>query len=188
MLPRVHVATLVASAVVSLVAAGCGPGGSEGEGASSAEKQSHPLLGKHAPEFTAETVGGDGPKTLKAAHGKVLILDFWATFCDPCKKSFPKYQEIVDTFAGDVTILAVSIDEPDNVTKEQLLRFAKEHHAKFAIVWDKDGNAVEKYGVKSLKMPSSFVIDTEGTVRHLHVGFHDGEEAKITQEVKELVK
>jgi cytochrome c biogenesis protein CcmG, thiol:disulfide interchange protein DsbE len=188
MLPRVHIAAVVASAIVSLVAAGCGGGGSEGEGASDASKQSHPLLGKHAPEITAEPVGGDGPKTLKAAQGKVVILDFWGTFCDPCKKSFPKYQEIADKFPGDVAILAVSVDEPDNVKKEQLVTFAKENHAKFAIVWDKDHSAAEKYGLKSLTMPSSFVIDKEGTVRHLHVGFHDGEETKITAEVKELVK
>ena len=93
----------------------------------------------------AEAVGGDGPKSLKEAQGKVVILDFWGTFCEPCKKSFPKYQEIVDQFPGEVTVLAVSVDEPENVKKEQLVQFAKDNHAKFAIVWDKDHKAVEKY-------------------------------------------
>lgn len=145
-------------------------------------------MGKAAPEISAEAVGGDGPKTVKAAQGKVLILDFWGTFCEPCKKSFPKYQELVEQFPGDVAVLAVSVDEPDNVKKEQLVSFAKENHAKFAIVWDKDHSAAEKYDLRSLTMPSSFVIDKTGTVRHVHKGFKDGEEAQMAEEIKALLK
>lgn len=168
---------------LSLFAASCAGGG----GASDASGASHPLVGKAAPEITAEAVGGDGPKNFKAAQGKVVILDFWGTFCEPCKKSFPKYQEIVDQFPGDVAVIAISVDEPDNVKKEQLMQFARENHAKFSIVWDKDHSAAEKYGLRSLTMPSSFVVDKAGVVRHLHVGFKDGEEAKIAEEVKALM-
>lgn len=174
-------APLFFGAALSLLAASCAGGAAD---ASSAQ---HPLLGKPAPEITAEAVGGDGPKTLKAAQGKVVILDFWGTFCEPCKKSFPKYQEIVEQFPGDVAVVAISIDEPENVKKEQLLQFAKDNHAKFAIVWDKDHSAAEKYGMRSLTMPSSFIVDKAGVVRHLHVGFKDGEEAKIAEEVKALL-
>lgn len=176
----------LACASLSLLVAACG--GTEGGGASDASNKNHKLVGKPAPEITAEAVTGDGPKTIKAAQGKVVILDFWGTFCEPCKKSFPKYQEIVDQFPGDVTVLAVSVDEPDNVKKEQLVQFAKENHAKFAIVWDKDHSAAEKYDLRSLTMPSSFVIDKTGTVRHVHKGFKDGEEAQLAQEVKALLK
>jgi peroxiredoxin len=186
---RLPLTSIVASIALSLFAASCGGGSSESSsGASDASSKSHPLLGKAAPEITVETVGGDGPKTLKAAAGKVVILDFWGTFCDPCKKSFPKYQEIADQFPGDVAILAVAVDDPDNVKKEALVTFAKENHAKFAIVWDKDHSTSKKYGIDNLTMPSSFVIDKEGKVRHLHVGFHDGEESKITAEIKDLMK
>ena len=157
--------------------------------------RSRPVLGvggvvldrEAAPEINAEAVSGEGPKNMKAAQGKVVIIDFWGTFCEPCKKSFPKYQEIVEQFPGDVTILAVAVDEPETTKKEQLEQFAKENHAKFAIVWDKDHSAAEKYGMRSLTMPSSFVIDKGGVVRHLHVGFKDGEEKKINEEVKALL-
>ncbi|MFT3768753.1 MAG: peroxiredoxin family protein [Minicystis sp.] len=175
-------APVFACAALSLFAASC-----SGGGASDASHAGHPLIGKPAPEITAEAVGGDGPKNLKSAQGKVVILDFWGTFCEPCKKSFPKYQEIVDQFPGDVAVVAISVDEPDNVKKEQLTQFAKDNHAKFAIVWDKDHSAAEKYGLRSLTMPSSFIIDKNGVVRHLHVGFKDGEEAKIAEEVKGLM-
>jgi peroxiredoxin len=177
-------APLFACAALALSAASCAGGTGEAADASGA---AHPLIGKPAPEITAEAVGGDGPKTLKAAQGKVVILDFWGTFCEPCKKSFPKYQEIVDQYPGDVVVVAVSVDEPDNVKKEQLTQFASENHAKFAIVWDKDHSAAEKYGLRSLTMPSSFIIDKSGVVRYLHKGFKDGEEQAIIGEVKGLV-
>ncbi len=182
----VRALSLFACAALSLSAASCAGGG--GGGAADASGANHPLLGKAAPEITAEAVSGDGPKNLKSAQGKVVILDFWGTFCEPCKKSFPKYQEIADQFPGDVAVIAVSVDEPDNVKKEQLTQFAKDNHAKFSIVWDKDHKAAEKYGLRSLTMPSSFIIDKSGTVKYLHVGFRDGEDAKIAEEVKGLLK
>src|SRR5262245_33993015 len=95
-------APLFAGAALSLFAASCAGGGG---GAADASGPKHPLLGKPAPEITAEAVGGNGPKNIKSAQGKVVILDFWGTFCEPCKKSFPKYQEIVDQFPGDVAVL-----------------------------------------------------------------------------------
>jgi peroxiredoxin len=175
----------LACAALSLSVAACA--GNSGGGAADASGAGSPLVGKQAPELTAEAVGGDGPKTLKAAQGKVVILDFWGTFCEPCKKSFPKYQEIVDQYPGDVAVIAVSVDEPDNVKKEQLLSFASENHAKFSIIWDKDHSGAEKYGLRSLTMPSSFIIDKTGVVRHLHKGFKDGEEAVIAEEIKALI-
>jgi cytochrome c biogenesis protein CcmG, thiol:disulfide interchange protein DsbE len=174
-------ATVFAGAALTLPALGCSGGAADASGAKNA------LIGGPAPEISAEAVGGDGPKTLKDAQGKVVILDFWGTFCEPCKKSFPKYQEIVEQYPGDVTVIAVAVDEPETTKKEQLTQFASENHAKFAIVWDKDHAAAEKYGLRQLTMPSSFIIDKTGVVRHLHVGFKDGEEAKITEEVKALI-
>lgn len=170
------------SAALALSVASCAGGGS---GAGDASSKGG-LVGSPAPDFTAEPVSGDGPKTLKDAQGKVVILDFWGTFCEPCKKSFPKYQEIADQFPGDVAVIAVAVDEPDNVKKEQLTQFAKDNHAKFAIVWDKDHSAVGKY--KPPTMPTSYILDKTGVVRHVHVGFKDGEDAQIAEEVKGLLK
>jgi len=144
-------------------------------------------VGQPAPEFTAEAVAGDGPKSLKEAAGKVVILDFWATFCDPCKKSFPAYQKIVDDNGGQVVVIGVSVDEPDNATKDQLIEFAKQTGAKFPIVWDKAG-AIRGKLYEVPKMPTSYVIDKTGVVRHMHAGYEEGEDAKVAAEVKELLK
>jgi len=175
-------AALLAGAALILPALGC-----SGGGAADASGAKHPLLGAAAPELGSEAVSGEGPKTLKDAQGKIVIVDFWGTFCEPCKKSFPKYQEIVDQFPGEVTVIAVSVDEPDSTKKEQLTQFATENHAKFSIVWDKEHTAVEKYGMRSLTMPSSFIVDKTGIVRFVHVGFKDGEESKVAEEVKGLM-
>jgi peroxiredoxin len=178
--PRRALAPILAAAV-SLLTASCGGAAADARGAN------HPLLGKPAPELGADAVTGDGPKSLKAAQGKVVILDFWGTFCEPCKKSFPKYQEIVDQFPGDVTVLAVAVDDPELVKQEQVVQFAKDHQAKFAIVWDKSHKAAEAYGLRKLTVPSAFIVDKNGVVRHLHVGFTPGEEAQVLDEVKALM-
>lgn len=175
-------AALFATVAISLTAAGCG--GGSGAGPADASSQGG-LVGSAAPDITAETVTGEGPTSVKDASGKVVILDFWATFCAPCKKSFPKYQELVDQFAGDLAVIAVSVDDPDDATKEQIEEFAKETGVKFTIVWDKDKSAAKKYSPP--KMPTSFIIDKDGVVRHMHAGYEDGEEAKIADEIKALL-
>jgi len=175
--------SVLALALGSLALAGCSAA-DEG-GASNASGAQSPLVGAQAPEISAETVTGEGPKTLKDASGKVVIVDFWATYCDPCKKSFPKYQALVDQFGGELAVIGVSVDDPDDAKKEQLEQFVKSTGVKFSIVWDKDKSAAKRYSPP--KMPSSYIIDKQGVVRHLHAGYTDGEENKIATEIKELL-
>lgn len=177
-------AALLASSALALSAAGCGPQ-QDAKDPSADGGAAAALVGKPAPDFTAESVTGEGPTTLKDAKGSVVILDFWATYCGPCKKSFPKYQSLVEQFGGEVNVLAVSVDEPDGVTKDQIAEFAKATGVKFAVVWDKEQKAVKLYSPPT--MPTSFVIDKDGVVKHVHAGYKDGEEDQITAEVKALL-
>jgi hypothetical protein len=95
---------------VAVVAAGCSGGGSssggtvpDGDGtATPATSGGETPSGGGAAEIQGTFVTGEGPKTLADAKGKVVIIDFWATYCQPCKKSFPKYQELVEQFGGDL--------------------------------------------------------------------------------------
>jgi peroxiredoxin len=174
---------LLAGAALSLTLAACG--GGAGGGAETASGAEGGLVGKPAPDLTAEAVTGEGPKNVKDASGKVTIIDFWATFCGPCKKSFPKYQTLVDDAAGNLAVIAVSVDEPDDTDKAKIEAFVKETGVKFAIVWDKDHSLAKKYGVE--KMPTSFIVDKTGVIRHVHAGYADGEEDKIGEEVKALI-
>ncbi len=173
---------LFLGAALSLTAAACGGGAAAGGGAETGADGS--LVGKAAPDFTAEAVGGEGPKSVKEANGKVVIVDFWGTFCGPCKKSFPKYQELVDQFGGDLAVIAVSVDEPDT-EKSKLEEFIKTTGVKFSVVWNKDKSAAKSYGVET--MPTAFVIDKTGVVKFIHAGYHDGEEDKLAEEIKGLI-
>lgn len=157
-----------------------------GSGASDASGADKALVGKSAPEITADSVSGDGPKTLGEAKGQVTIIDFWATFCDPCRKSFPKYQELVDKHAGELVVIGVSVDDPEDVGNEEVMGFAEELNVSFPIVWDKERKTADVY--KPPKMPTSYVVDKKGVVRFVHAGYQADEAEIIAKEVEELIK
>src|SRR6187549_1224029 len=76
-------------------------------GPSSSAGEAHPLLGAPAPAFELREVGG-AEQSLAAHAGKVVIVDFWATWCQPCKQSFPVYQRLVERMGGALVVLGVS--------------------------------------------------------------------------------
>jgi cytochrome c biogenesis protein CcmG, thiol:disulfide interchange protein DsbE len=173
------------AAVVASVcgAAGCAAADDGGKGADSAG--SGGLVGNPAPDFSVKAiVGGKGTVSLKSLRGKVVLVDFWGTFCEPCKKSFPKLQDLNTKFsASGLQIVGISEDEADD--KDNIPSFAATYGAKFTLGWDEDKTVAKSY--KPQTMPSSFIIDKKGVVRYAHVGFHDGEEVEIEKEVKELL-
>jgi peroxiredoxin len=143
------------------------------------------LVGNPAPDFTAKTVHG-GPPTVSihAWRGNVVIVDFWGTFCGPCKKSFPKLETLSERYAGDgLRVVGISEDEEDD--KAKIPAFAYKYGAKFALAWDGDKSIAHQYDPAA--MPSTFIIDRRGVVRFVHAGFHDGEEAEIEKEVRSLL-
>lgn len=171
-------AALMGVAALSMGGAGCASNGTEAATPAAG-------TGSPAPELSAAYVTGEGPKTLADAKGKVVIVDFWATYCGPCKKSFPKYQELLDQFGGDLVVIAVSVDEPDAASEEKLKEFATETQVKFSILWDKDHKTADLY--KPSNMPTSYIIDRDGKIAHVHAKYEGGEEAKIADEIKALL-
>ncbi len=175
---------VVCLGVVVPLLGGCGGGaGGAAKGAESAE--SADLVGNPAPEFTVKLlVGGKGSLSLAALRGQVVLVDFWGTFCEPCKKSFPKLQDLHAKYGGSgLRIVGISEDEADD--KDKISGFADTYGARFAIGWDEDKSIARSY--KPQTMPSSFLIDKMGVVRFAHVGYHDGEEVEIEKEIKELL-
>jgi peroxiredoxin len=151
-----------------------------GGGANSAV-DSHPLVGAPAPAFELAEVGG-GKQSLAAHAGKVVLVDFWATWCQPCKQSFPAYQKLVERLNGEVVVLGVSQDDE----AQGIPAFRSETGAKFPLLWD-DGRAVAK-SYDPPTMPTVFVVDKNGIVRFVHVGYHAGDEDKLEQEVRSLLQ
>jgi cytochrome c biogenesis protein CcmG, thiol:disulfide interchange protein DsbE len=169
----------------ALVLAACASGGGEGPQAPPSEsgKGKHELLNNPAPPVGGETVNGKGKVSLDQWKGKVVLVDFWATWCEPCKKSFPKLEELrVKYGASGLEIVGVSEDDEDGGA---IKKFAETYGAKFPLLWDKDKSLAGKY--KPPNMPSSFLVDKNGVVRHVHLKYRDGDEKEIEQEVKSLL-
>jgi thiol-disulfide isomerase/thioredoxin len=136
--------------------------------------------GNPAATFSVDQLNGQGKVALQS--GKVMIIDFWATWCEPCKKSFPKLQELYLKYkASGLEIAALSEDDD----KGGIVEFAKTYGAKFPVGWDGDKNIAKKYQPKS--MPSTFIVDRKGVIRFVHTGYHDGEEVEIEKEIKSLM-
>jgi peroxiredoxin len=175
---------VLALAPQALVA--CGGEADESKGPSTAAESKGGLVGNPAPDFAVKIVAGSkGTVSLKSLRGKVVLVDFWGTFCDPCKKSFPKLQDLNTKYGSSgLRIVGISEDEADD--KDKIPGFADTYGAKFSLGWDEDKSIAKAY--KPETMPSSFLIDKKGVVRFAHVGYHDGEEVRIEKEVKELLQ
>lgn len=173
--------------IFGLGATACGAaadsGGSGGDGESSSSRKG--LVGAKAPDFSVAAVAnGKGQLSLSSLRGKVVLVDFWGTFCEPCKKSFPKLQDLYTKYSADgFTVVGISEDESDD--KDKIPGFASSYGARFVLGWDEDKAVAHAYNPQT--MPSSFVIDKKGVVRYAHVGFHDGEEAEVEKEIKDLL-
>lgn len=136
--------------------------------------------GDKAPTFAIDSLNGQGK--VAVTPGKVTLVDFWATWCEPCKKSFPKYQDLYTKYkASGLEIAAVSVDDE----KGGIPDFAKTHGAKFPVGWDEGHKIADQY--KPENMPSLYIIGKDGMVKHVHKGYHDGEESEVDKEIKELL-
>jgi thiol-disulfide isomerase/thioredoxin len=168
-----------------VVVAGCGGAAESGKGADSESEGNGGLIGNPAPGFSvAKAAGSGGTVSLSGLRGKVVLVDFWGTFCEPCKKSFPKLQDLSAKYGGSgFRVVAISEDEAED--KDKIPTFAQTYGAKFMIGWDENKSAARHY--KPETMPTSFLIDKKGIVRFSHVGYHDGEEVAIEKELKELL-
>jgi cytochrome c biogenesis protein CcmG/thiol:disulfide interchange protein DsbE len=142
----------------------------------------HPLLGKQGPDFAMKNVTGNTTVSLHALSGKVAVVDFWATWCEPCKKSFPKLEAIHAKYKAEgLEIVGVSEDDENT----GIPAFASDLGARFPLVWDDNKAIASKWQPKS--MPSTFILDRSGRVRFVHFGYHDDEEATIEREIKSLL-
>jgi len=162
----------------------CGGGKPEPKTASTESGSSHDgpaTVGQGAPDLTIQTINGKGKISLEALKGKVVIVDFWATWCGPCKQSFPKYEELAKKHEGKLQIVAISVDDEQG----GVAPFAKEQGVSFPIGWDENHKIADRWVVKS--MPTSYILDSSGTVRYIHAGFHDDEPQTIAKELTALL-
>lgn len=135
-----------------------------------------------APNFTLKTIKG---KTIKLSRyrGKVVYLDFWASWCEPCRKSFPVMRKLQRKYKSKgLRVVTINLDKD----RKEVRRFLREFRANFPIALDPKGKIARRYGVKA--MPSSYLIDRKGRIRHVHLGFRTSNSKKVEAQIKKLLK
>jgi thiol-disulfide isomerase/thioredoxin len=130
-----------------------------------AERPEQALVGKPAPDFKLELLDGGEVELSKLKGKNVVLLDFWATWCGPCRQVMPALQEISEEYRSKgVRYLAVNLrEEPAKI--QEYLKSAK---LKIEVPLDKDGQVAERYNVRGI--PTMAIVDKKGIVREVHVG------------------
>tara|TARA_B100001059_G_C17838241_1_gene589791 strand:- start:6410 stop:6910 length:501 start_codon:yes stop_codon:yes gene_type:complete len=127
--------------------------------------------GELAPDFTLPSIYENQPViTLGNLKGKTVYIDFWASWCAPCLRSMPLYNDLYSRYKDQgLEILAINVDNPI----EDGLDFLADTPLDFLVPSDIDGEISELFGV--IGMPSSYLVDADGSVRLVHMGFRDGD-------------
>ena len=138
-------------------------------------------VGEAPPAFTLATAKGD-TVVLDRLKGQVVYVDFWASWCGPCKRSFPWMNELAERY-GDkgFTVVAVNVDKK----REDAERFLAATPARFTVVYDAPGATPAAWAVKG--MPSSYLVDRSGRVVMVEQGFRDEQKALVEQRIRVLV-
>ncbi len=133
--------------------------------------------------FTLVAAAQAQPVSVLPHKGQVVYLDFWASWCTPCKASFPFMNALHEEFGSKgLTILAVNVDEQ----KAAADRFLQQVPAKFRIAYDPKGVTPEQYAVKA--MPTAVLIDRRGQIRHVHAGFRERDREALRAQVETLLR
>lgn len=139
--------------------------------------------GQSAPAFEAPVLGGYGTISLDEYRGKVVYLDFWASWCPPCLESLPQLDRLGNLFAGrDFQILAVNVDS----NPEKALAFLKRHPVSYPSASDPAGLLPKKYELRT--MPTSYLIDENGVVRYVHNGFRRADFDDLHSRIKRMLE
>lgn len=132
--------------------------------------------GQSAPDI--QLPGRTGTIKLSDLKGKAVYLDFWASWCGPCKQSFPWMNEMQAKYgAKGLQVLAVNLDQKP----EDAAGFLQQTKADFLIAMDPAGQSAQKYNVKG--MPSSLLIGRDGKVALVHTGFHAASKAELERAI-----
>ncbi|MGM0632839.1 MAG: peroxiredoxin family protein [Pseudomonadota bacterium] len=141
--------------------------------------------GEPAPDFTLPALGGDGETiTLSDLRGQVVYVDFWASWCLPCVRSLPEISTLYDDYHEQgFEVVAVTIDNPiedANAFLEEL-----DTPLEYRLAADTDADVMDAYGVRG--MPTSFLVDRDGTIRMVHEGYRDGDLQRIENALQPLL-
>ena len=133
-------------------------------------------VGAQAPDF--ELPGAQASVKLSKVPGKVIYLDFWASWCGPCRESFPWMNNMQAKFKQKgLQVIAINLD----ANNDDAQKFLSQHTAQFTVLFDPKGVTPRQYGVKG--MPTSFLIGKDGKILAQHKGFNNSDRAEMEQKI-----
>ncbi|NTW69874.1 MAG: TlpA family protein disulfide reductase [Chlorobiaceae bacterium] len=133
--------------------------------------------GSKAPDFTLP--GTQAPVILSNTAGSVVYLDFWASWCGPCRQSFPWMNSMQEKYrAQGLKVIGVNLDAKNEDAK----KFLAQNQAKFTVAFDTKGLTPKTFGVKG--MPTSFLIGRDGKIIAQHLGFKEADREGLEKQIK----
>ena len=138
--------------------------------------------GSRAPEIGAPDLNGRAI-SLRGLRGKVVIVDFWASWCAPCREEMPVLNRLFQRYREQgLVVIGVSVDNQVGNART----FLRRTQVSFPIVHDGGRAIADRYDPP--RMPSSYVLDRRGVVRHVHEGYRSGDAALLEREVRTLLR
>jgi len=143
-----------------------------------------PEEGHVAPDFSLKTLDGKTVRLSEFRGKKVVLVNFWATWCPPCRSEMPTMQQIYTEYkAKGLEILAINIERD---SKEEILEFMKELRLTFPVLLDPDMKVTRTY--RLIGLPVSMLIDRQGIIRSKTIGYHDWTDKESRKRVESLLE
>ena len=141
-----------------------------------------PKVGTVAPDFTLKSSNGKNLR-LSEHRGEVVMINFWATWCGPCREEMPLLNRLHEKYRkAGFTLLGVNVDDKPQAAKDM----ARQLGIGFPVLFDSDKQLSRRYDIDA--MPSTLLIDRDGKVRYIHRGYRPGDETRYEEKIKELLK
>jgi thiol-disulfide isomerase/thioredoxin len=139
------------------------------------------LVGSPAPAWTKASALAGAPASIDKLRGRVVLLDFWASWCGPCRMLAPRLSALKDKFgAQGLSVIGITTDDA-----EKAAVFAERTQMRYGIVVDKEGETSRAYGVTAL--PTMVLVDKKGVVREVFIGFDPTSDARLETTLKALL-
>ena len=135
-----------------------------------------------APDFTLKSLN-DGNLKLSEQQGDVVMINFWASWCGPCRQEMPLLEALYEKYQDlGFTIWGVNVEEDSTAAKNLL----KDVTVSFPILFDSENEVSKMYNL--IAMPSTVLVDRDGNQRYFHAGYRPGDEAEYERLIRELVR